>query len=259
MANSTPPNGLDQQSREFYLRAMSILDDSEMPYLVGGGYALAAHTGVVRQTKDLDLFMRRADSREALKILGAAGYRTEETWPHFLVKVISDPAFIDILDNSGNGLCAVDDEWFSNAPDGEVLGRTVKLCPAEEMIWSKAYVQERDRFDGADVAHLIRARGDQFDWPRLMRRFACTERVLLSHLLLFGFVYPSERHVVPEWVLEELWTRVRMEPEPTEPICRGTFLSQSQYAHDLCKGYLDARLRPRGPLTEAEIAEMQPA
>ena len=43
---------------EFYLQAMKILDRSGVPYLVGGAYALACYTGIVRHTKDFDTFMR---------------------------------------------------------------------------------------------------------------------------------------------------------------------------------------------------------
>ena len=33
------------------------------------------------------------------------------------------------------------------------------VVPAEEMIWSKAFIQERERFDGADIHHLLRCKG----------------------------------------------------------------------------------------------------
>ena len=52
---------------------------------------------------------------------------------------------------------------------------------------------ERERYDGADIAHLLRARADQLAWRRLLRRFGPHWRVLLGHLVLFGFVYPGER------------------------------------------------------------------
>ena len=61
---------------------------------------------------------------------------------------------------------------------------------------------ERERYDGADVAHLLRAHGDRLDWPRLLRRFGPHWRVLLSHLVLFGFIYPGERALVPAWVMD---------------------------------------------------------
>ena len=50
---------------------------------------------------------------------------------------------------------------------------------------------ERERYDGADVAHIILAYGDRMDWRRLIDRFGRYWRVLLSHLVLYGFIYPS--------------------------------------------------------------------
>ena len=79
--------------------------------------------------------------------------------------------FVDVIFSSGNGVARVDEEWFERAVAEEVLGYPTRLIPAEEMIWSKAFVQERERFDGADIAHLIRSRGEGLDWERLLRRF----------------------------------------------------------------------------------------
>ena len=76
------------------------------------------------------------------------------------------------------------------------------------MIWSKAFIQERERFDGADVIHLLRETGPSLDWPRLLMRFGDHWRVLLSHLILFGFVYPDKRQNVPAWVMDELMRRL---------------------------------------------------
>ena len=56
------------------------------------------------------------------------------------------------------------------------------LSPPEEMIWSKAFVQERERYDGADVIHLLRELGPTLDWPRLLMRFGDRWRVLLSFI-----------------------------------------------------------------------------
>ena len=64
--------------------------------------------------------------------------------------------------------------------------------PIEEMIWSKAFLMERERFDGADVLHLVRARQKEINWPRLLSRFGEHWRVLLSHLVLFPYVYPND-------------------------------------------------------------------
>ena len=96
---------------------------------------------------------------------------------------------------------------------GEIFGVPVRFCAPEEAIWSKAFILERERYDGADIAHLILAAAQQMDWRRLLRRFGEHWRVLLSHLMLFGFIYPGRAHVVPAWLLDELWQAACRESE----------------------------------------------
>ncbi len=145
--------GLDPETREFYRRSLLQLKDAGVDFLVGGAYAFERYTGIARHTKDFDIFVRRADCERALSVLSGAGCRTELTFPHWLGKAYCGDAFVDVIFSSGNGVAEVDDVWFANAVDDESLGIPVKLCPPEEMIWSKSFVMERERFDGADVAH----------------------------------------------------------------------------------------------------------
>jgi hypothetical protein len=137
-----------------------------------------------------------------------------------------------------------------------VLGQPVRLCPVEEMIWSKAFVMERERFDGSDVNHLILARGQDLNWSRLLERFQSHRIVLLSHLVLFLFVYPSESERVPGWVWEDLLAQLeaaRRDSRGAPRICRGTLLSRGQYLEALEVGYQDARLPPQGTLTQQDV------
>ena len=248
------PDQLDPRIRNFYLHAMSLLDEADIPYLVGGAYSLAYHAGIVRHTKDLDLFIKRADFDRIAEVMRGGGYLTELVFPHWLGKTFFEDAFVDLIFGSGNGLCPVDDEWFAHAIQGEALGQPARLVPAEEIIWTKAFVQERERFDGADIAHVLLARGPQLDWDRLVRRFGPHHRVLLAHLLLFGYIYPSQRHCVPQDVVEHLLARVRDEPATEQPLCRGTLISRQQYLPDIReRGLIDARQHPVGPLSREDI------
>ena len=248
----------DEKTQDFYRDAMRRLDDAGLRYVVGGGYAMAYYTGIRRNTKDLDLFVTPSDHKRVLEVLNNAGYRTEYFYPFWIAKVLSGEAFIDILYNSGNGLCAVDDEWLAHSVPHEVLGYTTRLTPAEEQLWSKAFVQDRDRFDGGDVIHLILSRGHEMDWERLMRRFKDHERVLLAHLILFGYAYPCDREQVPAWVMERLLKSVEDEETPTHRLCRGPNLAHGgSYGTAIRQwGYFDGRLRPHGPLTEQEINQL---
>src|SRR5205823_5429547 len=116
--------------------------------------------------------------------------------------------------------------------------------------WQKSFVQERERFDGADIAHLILARGHDLDWSRLLTRFGPHWRVLLGQLVLFGFVYPSEHGRVPAWVMNDLLTRLQAEVgggAAPGRVCNGALLSREQYLIDVHRwGYADPRERPEG-------------
>lgn len=254
----TPLQHLDADALAFYRRAIALLTESGVPFLVGGAYALQRYTGIVRHTKDFDTFCRPNDAPRLLDVFARVGYRTEVTFTHWLGKAFHGDNFIDVIYSSGNGGAPVDDDWFKYAVDEEVLDQPVKLVPAEELIWQKAYIMERERYDGNDVAHLLRACGPTLDWSRLLRRFDKDWRVLLGHLIFFGFIYPGERDRIPGDVLQTLLRRLRAE-EDTAPVdehlCRGTLLSREQYLTDLNKwGYEDARLWPRGNLSEEQIA-----
>ena len=121
----------------------------------------------------------------------------------------------------------------------------VKLCPPRRSLWSKAFVMERERFDGADVAHLIQALGPELDWDRLLRRFGPHWRVLLAHLVLFGFIYPSQRDRIPARVLHELTDRLRKETDSTVPQPRSA-RGRSSPGHSTWSTSSEASSRTRG-------------
>jgi hypothetical protein len=224
---------------------MGVLREAGIAFLIGGGYSLHCYTGIQRHTKDLDIFVRPDDCRRALDALAVISSQTEMTFPHWLGKVYRGEDFIDLIFSSGNGAATVDDQWFVHGVTHQVLGVPIKLVPPEEMIWQKAYIQERERFDGADIVHLIRACGRDLDWSRLVSRFGPHWRILMAHLILFGFVYPSERDCVPPWVMNDLMVRLQCDVaggQPAERVCQGTLLSREQYLVDIERwGYADPR------------------
>lgn len=243
----------------FYQQALTALREARIPFLIGGAYAFRHYTGIACKTKDLDLFVAPDDCHHALAVLQATGCHTELISSHWLGKASCGEDYLDVIFSSGNGITVVDELWFAHAGEGELFGLSVGFCPPEEMLWTKAYIMERERFDGADVAHLLRACGACFDWPRLLCRFGLHWRVLLSHLILFGFIYPTERDCIPRWVMQELIDRLRHEaPAPlgTERVCLGTLLSRAQYLVDIdIWGYHDARRPPTGQLTAEDVAQ----
>lgn len=237
----------NSDAHRFYRDILDVLEEAEVPALIGGAFAQEYFTGISRQTKDLDLFIKETDVHRALDALTAGGYRSEIKFCHWLAKAYdrNESEFVDIIFNSGNGLCKVDDLWFEHAPEGEVFARPAKFCPVEEAIWQKAFIMERERYDGADIAHLLHAQAEHLNWPRLMSRFDRHWRVLLSYVILFGYIYPTERTKIPVWVQQELLRLISSElgrKARGPQVCAGTLLSRSQFIVDVeLWGYRDIR------------------
>jgi hypothetical protein len=244
------------KSDRLHRRSVVALQDAAIPFLIGGAYVVEVYAGVSRQTKDFDLCVRPQHVDLALDALKRAGYKTEKTFPHWLAKAERGRDCVDLIFRAGNGLCEVDDSWFERAHKIEFLATHVKLCAPEEMIWMKAYIMERERFDGADIAHILQSCADKLDWPHLIRRFGPDWRVLLSHLVLFGYIYPGERDKIPTAIMNDLVARLRTE-QPTlgeKRTCNGTLLSRKQYLLDVHeRGFHDARLQQRVRMNARDI------
>lgn len=254
-------NGMAVRSaHEVYRKALAHLRSDGVPFLIGGAFALERYTGLVRRTKDLDIFVRQTDRFRLMDRLAAAGFQSEWRFTHWLGKAWKGDHSIDVIFNSGNGLCPVDDLWFHHAVPSTVMDVDVLLVPPEEMLWSKAFVMERNRYDGGDIAHLLRAAGPSMDWARLLLRFNGHWRVLFSHVILFGYIYPAQRLRIPQWFMNEMIRRLELDMQSLpadQRVCQGTLLSWSQYLIHLDRGeYEDARQRPRGSLTSEETRYM---
>ena len=235
-------------------RALRVLHERGIQFLVGGTFAFTQYTGVVRITKDLDLFIEPSDLERTLKALDDAGFVTSVPFPHWLAKAKAPDLAMDLIFSSGNGVARVDADWFRYAANGVLYGIPVKVSPIEELIWSKSFVMERERFDGADVSHLLRARGHVIDWPRLLERYGDYHLVLAAHLMLFRFAYSDAHRLIPDWVIDKvLADRTPPASDPDTPVCFGALLSREQYLADVSQlGYADARLA-RGHMTPDEL------
>jgi hypothetical protein len=237
-----------EEAQRFYADSLRLLVLHQIPFMVGGSYALHRFSRIGRRTKDLDVFIHPRDLPRVIETFAAAGYEAAVVQSHWLAKAFCGDDFIDIIFGSGSGNRPVDDLWFVHAADAEILGVPVKVTPCEEMVWSKAFVMERERYDGADVAHLLLGCADHMDWQRLLTRFGSEWRVLLSHLVLFGFIYPGERRRIPAWLMDELLGRLRRElpSAGADNLCQGTLLSITQYKVDVeAWGFRDARVGHR--------------
>jgi hypothetical protein len=105
--------------------------------------------------------------------------------------------------------------------------------------------------------HLFLRTGTRLDWNRLIERFGEHWRLLLMHIVKFGFVYPSERYRVPREVTEELLRRFNAElndRSAVDKVCYGTLTSRAQYLVDVREwGFADARVQPYGTMAPEDV------
>lgn len=221
----------------FYSRILKIILKTGIPFVVGGGYAVFEYTRLNTPTpNDLDIFCKGGDIPKVVSILKNEGVNVSITDERWLAKAFTETSHVDLIFSSPNYLIIVDDIWFEKSTEAELFGSRIKLIPVEELIWCKTFVQDKTRFDGADINHLILSKGKDLDWKRLLMRMENYWEILLSFLLSFRFVYPSERDLIPKWLLEKLNKRLIYQiknPTPKDKICRGPLLSRTQYKVDI--------------------------
>jgi hypothetical protein len=232
-----PPSALAPPGADaFYGESLRLLADAGIPFLVAGTFAINCYTGINRATKDLDVFCKAGDFPRILLHFQERGFATEIEDERWLAKVRRGDCFFDVIFASATAVITVTDHWFQESHPAEIYGVPVQLTPPTEMIWSKALLQNRHRYDGADIAHLILRQGERIDWHRLLTHMEQYWEVLLIHILNFRFIYPSERDRVPRWLVEELLLRVRQQadlPLPQTRVCRGRLFSPEDYRVDV--------------------------
>lgn len=230
----------DQQraeSQAFYHDALQLLHESDCQFMLGGAFAMFHYTGIFRDTKDLDIFCKSSEYPKILKHFTERGYHTELTDARWLAKVFYGEYFIDIIFDTVNNICTVDDSWYERASSGTFVDIPVKFIPVEELIWCKIYVQNRERNDNADVNHILLKYGKHVDWKHLLYRLDPHWHLLLSQILIFQFVYPADyREIIPKWLFDELMARANEQyelPAPVIKVCRGPLIDQTQYQVDI--------------------------
>lgn len=200
MTSSTPPK-LPKKQEAMFREVLSLLEENRLPLAVSGAFSMQQHTGICRDTKDLDIFLPAEHVKDAARILGERGFEFEMCDPVWLAKVHRDGYFVDLITGMSNAVIWVDASWIERASPATVLGVTTRLLPAEELLVSKLFVTRRERFDGSDIAHIIYAMQGKLDWKRIVELVGEHRELLLWALVLFHYVYPRHSDYVPA----ELW------------------------------------------------------
>lgn len=218
-----------------YQDALRALQASGIPFVVGGAFAIHAHTGIWRSTKDLDIFLTPEDTPAALECLQQVGFETWVKDPVWLAKAQRGDFFIDLITGIGNASMQVDSSWIDHSIPVTVLDLPCRALGVEECIASRVFVAYRERFDGAEVVHLLRLRGRELNWGRLMALIGSHWQLLYWSLVLFAYIYPAHTDSIPAEIwdhLTECFTSRVKNPSKDAPF-RGSLIDPRMFAIDV--------------------------
>jgi hypothetical protein len=227
---------IPEEEREVYRRGLQALNESAIPYVVAGAYAIYEHTGIYRQTKDLDLFVEPSHVVPAARALRGAGFVMRLEDLHWLAKGFSGDRFVDLIYGMGNAVAFIDEGWYQHARPGVLAAEPVRIAPPEELLWHRLFISERHRHDVSDVVHLILCVGGTLDWGRLLERVGPHWPLLLAQLQIFSYVYPGHRSNIPAWVMDQLIERARADAgrdDQETDMTRGPLISKFSFAIDV--------------------------
>ena len=232
---SSVPADLPEKQETLAREVLTALEREGIPYAVAGAFALLEHTGICRTTKDLDLFLTTENSAAAISFLQSRGFECEVCDSVWLAKVHRENFFVDLITGMSNATISVDDCWIRRARPASVLGIQTRVLAPEELLVSKLFVTRRERFDGADIAHIVYGTQEKLDWGRILQLAGEHWEMLLWALILFHYVYPAKSSYVPGAVWEELlgkFTKQISEPDPQAKF-RGSLIDDNMFAIDV--------------------------
>jgi len=234
VSSSQKPVFPPEQERLFR-EVLELMNASKIPYVVSGAFALGQHTGIWRNTKDLDLFLAPEDIPAALDKLKEAGLETEVCDPVWLAKAHSGDFFVDLITGMSNAVITVDRSWIDRGSPAEVIGVPSRVLGPEELIASKLFVTRRERFDGADIVHVIHGTQGRLDWDRVLSIVGEHWMIVLWAMILFQYTYPAHCNYIPRKVWDDLLGRLRGELDSPNPRAhfRGSLIDENMFAIDV--------------------------
>jgi hypothetical protein len=250
---------LPPEAETLYRDVLQAMNEHGIPYAVAGAFALQKYTGIWRETKDLDLFIKAEDVPAALKNLAERGFRCETLDPVWLSKAHRGEYFVDLISGMSNAVIMVDDSWMKRAQPTMIAGVKSQIISAEDLLASKLFVLRRERFDGADIAHIIYRMKGWLEWERVLELAGENWEIVLWSLMLFRYIYPAHTDYIPAHFWQDLLSRYMHlieHPDPHAPF-RGSLVDENIFSidirdwglEDLQSGYRERHLQ-KTPVSE---------
>lgn len=202
-----------------YQAVLQAAIDRGVPFALGGGLAFSVYSQRPRFTKDIDLYILHRDRDVMIHVLHQAGFVDyfdqvpyDRSW---IYRGVHGRAIADLIWAMANQRAWTDDAWLVRSRHVNLRGLRVLMLPAEELIWTKLYVLQRDRSDWPDLLNLLNCEGPDLDWEHLIRRVGEDALLLGAVLMVFAWMCPGRAAELPQWI----WPRMGLLPPLKGPNC----------------------------------------
>jgi hypothetical protein len=172
--------------------------------------------------------------QEVLRCLCAHGFKCDVPDPVWLAKAHRDGFYVDLITGMSNAAITVEESWIDRSFPAVVAGVQTRVLAPEELLASKIFVTRRERFDGADIAHIIYGTQGKLDWARILELICEHWELLYWHLILFAYVYPAYTHYVPESLWHDMAKQFanRLANHDASAPFRGSLIDENMFAID---------------------------
>jgi hypothetical protein len=150
-------------------RVAAVLKQAEIPFALGGSFAVYAHGGH-SSDHDVDFLIRKQDIDRALEALIEVGFTAERPPEDWLVKVYDDDRLVDLIHRPIE--TPVTDETFTDTVVLPVDAIQMPVLSATRLMVHKLLSFSQHYCDFARGLPLARSLREQIDWDRVRRETA---------------------------------------------------------------------------------------
>jgi hypothetical protein len=163
------PHRVDEGLANTLKRVASVLKQAEIPFALGGSFAVYAHGGH-SSDHDVDFLIREQDRSRALEELGAVGFEVEQPPEDWLVKVFDEGRMVDLIYRPVES--PVTDETLSDTVMRSVEAISMPVLSATQLMIHKLLSYTQHHCDFATGLPVARSLREQIDWERVRRETA---------------------------------------------------------------------------------------